>query len=825
MPVFKRLTAILTVAALAVALAPPVEARTRKGDKLLIEGRSKEAAKQWDAALELYEQALSTDPSDPAYRMAADRVRFQAAQAHIDTGLGLRSQGRLTEALIEFQKAYAINPGSSAAEQEIRRTQQMIQREQEREKAGTAKPEERALTPQQLEKRRIDDKIATMLPVPELKPLNTSLINIKMNNQSPRVLFETVGKLAGINVLFDPEYTAAKNQSIEINNATLDEALDYVGVVTKSFWKPLSANTIFVTNDNVTKRRDYEEQVMKVFYLTNVNTPQELQEIVTAVRSVADIQRLFGYNSQNAIIARGEADRIALAEKIISDLDKPRAEVLVDVIVMSTSTGVTRKLAATMTPQGLSVPIAYNPRQSIRAGIANTATSTDTTTAATTTAATTTSTAIPLSNIARWATGDYAITLPDGLLQAVLNDRSTRVLQSPQLRSVDNQKATLKIGDRQPTATGSFQPGIGGVGINPLVNTQFTFIDVGVNVDITPKVHDNGEISMHVELEISSVRDHVNLGGIDQPVISQEKAIHDIRLKDGQVNLLAGLNQTQESKTVVGIPGLSSIPILGKLFSSEQLDKSQSELLIALIPHIVRRPDITEQNLRAVAVGNSTVVKLNYAPRKPAETPAQPGAPAAPAVPAPATGVTAPAAPPKPGAPLGVPPASATPAPQAPQQVAPPPAPPVPQAAAPAAPVGNARVLFVPAQVETALGGAVTVSLVLENAVDLAAAPMQIKFDPKVLRMNDVVKGTLMGNDNQQVIFTKNILNDTGTATINLNRMPGAGGVTGSGTLVTMTFQTVGRGVATVSVPQFTPRNIKSAPILTASPLVMVTVR
>ena len=159
-----------------------------------------------------------------------------------------------------------------------------------------------------------------------------------MNNQPPRVLFETVGKLAGINVLFDPEYTPGKNQSIELTNATLEEALDYLAVMTKSFWKPLSANTIFVTKDNATKRRDYEEQVVKVFYLTNVNTPQELQEIVTAIRSVADIQRLFVYNSQNAIIVRGEADQIALAEKIIADLDKPKSEVVVDVIVMETST-------------------------------------------------------------------------------------------------------------------------------------------------------------------------------------------------------------------------------------------------------------------------------------------------------------------------------------------------------------------------------------------------------------------------------------------------------------------------------------------------------
>ena len=798
-------------------VAPPLAARTRQGDKFLSQGRDYEQRKEWDAALEIYEKALSSDPADPAYRIAVDRVRFQAGQAHLDKGLTLRSEGRLPESLVEFQKAWAINPGSSAAEQEIRRTQDMIQREAAREKAGTAKPEERSLTPAQLEKKRIEERISTMLPVPELRPLNPQLINIKMNNQSPKVLFETVGKLAGINVLFDPEYTATKPQNVEITNATLDEALDYLAVLTKSFWKPLSPNTIFITNDNVTKRRDYEEQVMKVFYLSNVNTPQELQEIVTAVRSVADIQRLFVYNAQNAIIARGEADKIALAQKIISDLDKPRAEVVVDVIVMSTSSGVTRNLAATLANGGINVPIVYNPRQSITTTLPGAGTTTGGAAAAATTA-------IPLSNIGKWATRDYAVNLPNGLLEAILNDRSTRVLQSPELRSVDNQKATLKIGDRQPTATGSFQPGIGGVGINPLVNTQFTFIDVGVNVDLTPKVHDNNEISMHVELEISSVRDHVNLGGIDQPVISQEKAIHDVRLKDGEINLLAGLNQTQESKTIVGIPGLSSIPILGKLFSTHTLDKSQSELLIAIIPHIVRRPEINEQNLRGIAVGNATVVKLNYAPRKPEEA-AKPGAPAA----APAAPTAPGATPPSPGPGLVTTPApAATPAPAPPAGAPPaaPPAAPAPQAQAPAAaPTGNARVTFVPPEVGTIVGNNFTVALVMENAADLTAAPMQIKFDPKVMRMTDVVKGDLLGSDPRQVIFTKNIRNDTGDASIILNRAPGNPGVTGSGTLVTMSFQAVGRGVATISVPQFAPRNAQGQPLLTASPLVVVTVK
>ena len=196
-----------------------------------------------------------------------------------------------------------------------------------------------------------------------------------------------------------------------------------------------------------------------------------------------------------------------------------------------------------------------------------------------------------------------------------MSDAGTRVLQAPQLRAVDSAKATLKIGDRQPTATGSFSSGTSTASVSALVNTQFTYIDVGVNVDITPRVHDNGDVSMHVELEISSVNGHVTLGGIDEPVIGQRKVVHDIRMRAGEVSLLAGLVNQQETKSKTGIPGLSGIPLLGRLFSGESVDRSRGELMIAIVPHIVRGPDVTAANARAIDSGTAAGVKVTLAPK------------------------------------------------------------------------------------------------------------------------------------------------------------------------------------------------------------------
>jgi general secretion pathway protein D len=835
MSFFKQLTAVVLVALMAGPVVP-LEARTKKGDKLFGDGRNFEQKKEWDAALASYQAALAEDPTDILYQMAIEKTRFQASQFHVEQGLKVRGQGLLGDALMEFEKAYAIHPGSTAAEQEVRRTRDMIERERRRAiETGKESPAEvRALTPAEEARRKNNEKLSSILPVPELKPINQDPIRLRMNG-APKLLFETVAKLAGLNVIWDPEYQpqVRGNVSIEFENATLEEALDYISVLTKSYWKPLSPSAIFITMDNPNKRRDYEEQVAKVFYLSNVNGPQELQEIVNAVRSVADIQRFFPYNSQNAIIAKGSADQMALAEKILRDLDKPKNEVVIDIIVMEASSSYTRQLTAALAPAGLNLPITFNPRPSVRAVIdkgTDTTTNADGTTTAATTTTSTNNGMIPLSNLNKLSTADWATTVPNALLQAVLSDARTKVLQSPQLRAVDGVKASLKIGDRQPTATGSFQPGIGGVGINPLVNTQFTYIDVGVNVELQTRVFDSGEVYLHIDLDISSVTGKVNLGGIDQPIIGQRKVSQEVRVREGQPALLGGLTKTQDSKGVTGIPGLANIPILRRLFTGETINKERQDLMIALVPHIVRRPEFTEDNLRGIAVGNAQSVKLSYG-RRPSETPAPAAAPAAPrrddaAAPAAAAATVPPVAPP--GA-AANPPASApalTPPATAPPMT-PPTSEPAARTAPPAAPrpAGNAAVRFLPPMMTANRDSNITVALIIEGGSEVTSAPMGVQFDPRILKLTDVGRGDFFSSDGQIPVFTKSIAPDGGSAVINLNRLPQTPGVSGSGVLVSLTFQAVTPGTTTITIPNLNVRNAQGQPVFSGSPQMTVTVR
>ncbi len=783
-------------ALLVVALTLPQDAWAGKGKAKDLYGQARRAElqKDYDSALELSEQAMAEDPSDHRYELAVRRLRFMAGQTHVDRGRRLREQGLLREAVDEFQRAVELDPASTVALQQLKRTLELLEK---REGGGKKSEGDDSLLASALEQDRAvrEDMVESLKEPPLLKPISSQPIDLMMSEQT-KIVFETIAKLAGVNVLFDPDFQD-KKIDIEIRGATLSEALDYVSLIAKTYWKPISDNAIFITNDNTNKRREYEEEIVKTIYLNNVATPQELQEIVTAIRGLTDIRRMFPVSSMNALILRGTEAKLALAEKVIHDIDKARPEVIIDVLVLEASKSKTREFGISPIAgdaNGIALPISFTRGASGEGGSAG----------------------IPLGDLNTVSGNDWVTTLPSAQLTALFNSSDTNLLQSPRIRASDNMQASLRIGDRIPIATGSFQPGVGGVGINPLVNTQFQFTDVGVNVDIQPKVHNDREVSMHVEIEISNVRSFVDLGGIDQPIIGQRTISHDIRIVEGEASILGGLNQSQVFKTKSGVPFLGEIPLLGRLFSVTKVEQNENEILIVLIPHIVRLPTIEDTNLKAVASGTDQIFTVRYKENGEAEgalpdqaidtkaqreqaqravaQAAESAAPATPAVqpePAPAPGV--PSVLQQPGGaalPPGVP--QPQPQPEAPQAVEP--SAPAAAGTAPSLRFDNQAATLAPSQ-------QVTLSVLIDNAQQLFAAPLRIRYDNRVLTLTDVSKGDfLAGPELTDVIFSRNIRNESGQAAVNLSRFPGTGGADGSGVLVTLTFQAVAPGESTVSV-------------------------
>ncbi len=737
-----------------------LQAKTRKGDKFLRDGRAAEARGNWDTALQFFEQAMDQDPTDAGYMAAMRKARFETGQKHVDTGQKLRMEGKLEEALEEFQRALLADPSSSIALQEIKRIQSMLATG-----AANLKMEDRGLTAAERSRRDSDEKVSSMMEPPALKPTNVVIPVLKMNNQPPRVLYDTVAKLAGVNVVFDSQYAPpARNFNVDLSNTTAEQAFDYLATLTHTFWKAITPNTIFIAEDNVTKRRDYEDDVVKVFYVTNATSVQEFQEIATAIRTVAEIRRVFTYNAQRAMIVRDTVDKVALAEKLVHDLDKPKSEVVVDVIVMEANSARTRDLAAAIASAGtagLNMPITFSPN----AGSTSTGTGTT---------ATTGSNAITLNRLGNLSTNQFTTSLPGMLLKALLTDSRTRVMNNPQVRASDGQKVSLKIGNRIPYATGSFQTNTAAA----LVSTQFNYADVGVNIDLTPQVHSADEVSLHIEVTVSSVQEYVKIGDISQPVIGQRANIADIRLREGEINILGGLSQNQDSTNVNGIPGLVNIPVLGRiLFGSESKTQLRGDLMIALIPHIVRTPDYTAENLRGIYAGTDQVVKINYAPKV-----SEPSTPSAPT-----------SAPQPPG--LG---------------------------AAPAAAIGGtARATLVGPGAPAAPGSVITVRVQIDNAANVSSvSPLRIKYDAERLRLEDITPGDLLARGGVAPASVKDIRNDAGEASLTVTRPAGAAAVTGSGVLATLTFRATGTGDAPVSISEIGLKDAQAAPVnATTSPL------
>jgi general secretion pathway protein D len=752
----KRFTSVL---ALLLIIALPALASTDKAAKAAYEkGKAAEARQDFITAYNFYHQAYGLKPTDLTYRTSFEYVRFLAAAAYVHKGELLVNAGKLQEALTDFEQALAIDPSSFIAQQQANKTRQLIQKSLS-PSAAPAPTTESGLT------KRMEEATG---PV-ELAPISQTPITLKMTEDA-KTVYETIGKLAGINVLFDPDYTS-KRVRVDLNGVTLQEALEITALESKTFWRPVTPNTIFVAADSPAKRKELEQSVIRTFYLTNLSQPNELQDLVNILRTLLDTQRLQQFPSQQAIVVRGTPDQIVMAEKLIEDLDKSRPEVVVEIAIMQVTRDKMRNLG-------------ISPPTSVTVSLQQSTPTTSTTTTVTGNAgnggtATTGSTTgqITLNTLGNLNATNFSVTIPSATANFLMSDNSSKLIQQPQIRASDGQKASLKIGERVPVATGSFQPGIGGVGINPLVNTQFNYIDVGVNIDITPRVHGLDEITLKLSVDISAIDSYQNIGGISQPVIGQRKIENEIRLKEGEVNILGGILESTQTKSLSGIPGLASIPLFKYLFAEETKEVNDNEIVFILIPHIVRAQDVTASNLRAIDVGTANTISLR---RDNSQAANQPGN----------------------GQPQGPPGAMNNPAPRGPQaqpqSSTMPPATVQPTAAS--APAGSAILSFDPPTLDQAVGSTFTVNVNLAGGQNVFSVPLQVMYNPRVVQLLNVSNGTMLSQDGQTIALVNRDDSMAGILQLTASRPPGANGISGDGSVFTLTFQARAPGQSTLSI-------------------------
>jgi general secretion pathway protein D len=777
-------------------------------------GQAAELKEDYDTAYQDYLNAHQKAPKDMRYQARLDRMRFQAAAQHVDRGRVLRQNGDVAGALNNFSRALEIDPGNEAAKQEIDITERS-------EKIPGAMPIPPAGTASSSE--LVNDIARISAPI-ELKPLSNDLVSLNIGSQDVKTIYQTIGKLSGINVLFDDSPALSKRIPVVLNSVSLSEALRIIGLESNTFYKPLTPDTIYVTENTHEKHTSLDEQAVQTFYITNSTSPADINEIGTTLRQLlSQDDKAFVVPSQDAIVVRASPAHLLMAEKLINDLDRTKAEVVVDVAILEVNRDKIRNLGITL-PQSFSITPQVTPNST------------------NTTSSTTTGTALAsnftLNTLANINATNFAVGIGGGTLNALLSDADTRVLQNPSVRATDNSQATLKIGTRVPIATGSYNAGtaLGTAGLGGLgTQTNFTYQDVGVTIDIKPQIHLDREVSMTLDVEDSTEAGSETIEGVTEPIFGQRTIKDTIQLRDGEPCLLAGLLSKTDNNNTSGTPGLASIPLLKYIFGSVNKEVAQDEIVFVLVPHIVRESVLTKLNTRAIDTGTQSDIEIRRAdaPLADALAPANPdstitrsnitaaqGAEAmAPELAQQATrapGVT-------PSTP-GVVPGYSGPA-RNPTSAGP--ATPVPNPTRPAvaAPLEPISFTVTPAASTQAVNSEFDIAVVASSASDIVSVPLQLQFDPKVLQLVNVESGSLLGMDGQPVALVHRD-EGNGLVTVSASRPPGVAGVTAAGGPVcVLHFRAIAPGDSNLALVKIAARNSTGANLPVSGSQAVVHVR
>jgi len=607
----RRPRALVALATLALALAVSACASSRA----LHEAEQEEAREHWDLAVLAWEKAVSMEPANTNLKIGLRRARTKAAQVHYERGRIYRSAGQLDLALAELEQSVALDSTSDAAQVELRKTKADIEA-RARENAGG--------TP--VEKAKARTRAARGAP-PMLNPSSTKPIDVSFPpDTSIKKIYAALGAAAGINVIYDPQLKDDRF-TLDLRGMTFQKALETAMRQAGHFYKVIDEHTILIAQDTQQNRKEYEDLVIRTFFLSN----GDVKDVSQMVRSILDLRRLAVIPQLNAIVIRDTADKVAVAERLIEVNDKAKSEVVVDVELLQINTEQLINLGTQLSSRAPLTTATVVP------GAGG--------------GATTAPGSLPWNAIKSLGINDFIFTVPSVSFNFLKDNTDSELLAKPQLRIAEGEKAQLVIGDRVPipVTTINTQQAVGSTGVIPI--TSFQYQDVGIKIDMEPRVHHNKEVTLKLTIEVSQISSYVTASdGSKQPVIGTRTITSTIRLKDGETNFLAGLIRKDRSKTRNSIPFLGDLPIIGSLFTNNNTDSTRTDLFLTLTPHIIRSPQITDEDLIPIWVGTENNVSFSGLNTR-LESPNATGSPfdappvAPPAPPAPPRAAPRPAAP------------------------------------------------------------------------------------------------------------------------------------------------------------------------------------
>jgi general secretion pathway protein D len=735
------------------------------------QGRKEGDKGNWDLAVARLTKALQQDPDNIQYKIALENARGQAARMHFDAARRHLAANRLEQGIEELEIATRYDPSNKMAADELLLARRAFdEREQERRRQADF----------EAMRGRVQ---AAPAPVPVLSPRSTAPITMNFPDQSLEKVFDALGKVAGVNILFDPDFRD-KRVTVRLQGVTFQEALDQLTFSHRLFYKVLDRNTMIIIPESPAKRRVYDDVLLRTFYIQNA----EIKEMETIVKSVLGAQARVASNpSLSALNIVGTLDQLAMAERIVQLNDKARGEVLVEVEILEVNR--TKLKAYGIELSNYSASVTFAPTGvagEVEGGL----------------------TSVRAHLLSSINLADFVVNIPSSLIARFLQTESTvKILAAPRLRASEGKPTSLRIGTEVPVPVTTFTASApGGVGsFQPA--TSFQYRNVGVNLKLTPKVNASGEILLEMVAEFSLLGDDRNVGSADNPLTVPTfltRTVEGIvRVRDGETALLGGLLSSRDSAAFRGVLGLQSIPILNRIFTGTAKNQDEQEILISITPHLVRAPKLTETDLRSLHVGTQELARVPSA-RPPLFGAPEEGAP----VPAPPSGggtVTTPGVPAGPASPPPAAPASPPPPAGVPEAPAPPPSEvvtPTEPAAPPAVPAGSLRPLTAtlsPGEASLRVGESASVSLVLMNTRDLTGVEVVMTYDPAIIEAVEVSPGTLLTIDGSSVGVERGL--EQGRVRARFTRSTG---VAGSGIVAAVSFRGLRPGPAAVTVESLT---------------------
>ena len=662
-------------------------------------GNQAELNRNWPEAIRLYEAAALDNPREPVYRLALSRAKYTASLGHVLQARRLAAEGKIQEALAEYGRARSYDPSNRFLAEEVRRLTE-------------APPEEEAAAPEKLE-----------LPI-KLKAAGEPVTLNFPQETSLRSLFMALGRSTGVNILFDENFRDIPF-AITLEETTFEQALSALGTATKNFHRIIDDRTTIIVPDQPMKRIQYEINAIKTYRLSNIRAEEALQPLQQMISSSFKAAKVFADKSLNAIIVRDTPETVALAGRLLSQWDKPRAEVLVDLEIMEVSRVRLRQLGLNFDQNIVGLRYGEPP-------------------------ATSTSSWVNLKDLDFSQAGNFYLSLPLAFFQFLESDADTRIIAQPRLRGVSGEEIKSIVGQKVPIPKTTFAPiAAGGVSQQPITN--YDYQDVGIDITLTPQVHRENEITLNLWLKITSL---AGTGVADIPIITTREVKNVLRLKDGETNLLAGLLRDEERKSLTGIPGLKSLPLLGRLFSSEETRLEQTDVILMITPTIIRRVPRTPEDNKALWVDIKETAGATGEAQLPEEYLERELAGRL--------------------------------RPVRPEDIR---------------SEAENQIMLSPANFELSRNrGEFRITVNLQSSQSVGSLSLNLSFNSQIIRLKDVTEGPLVKQLGQDVPFLKHVDNAAGACTIGLSSPDLSKGIKAAGNLAVLLFETVSAGETQIAV-------------------------